>query len=372
MKKNSIITPYEFSNFLKNGSIFRSGDEWFLLNSLLATSAAKENIEISIGCATYMGGAESLQFYRPHQYWHLSTENFRHLLLSNLKDMPYSLKNQWIEPSFGEFSADFKKIKDQLNHSHLMKAVPIVFSKSAWVPTDGDLIQMLLSLTSAPSNLHVYGFWNSQEGMLGATPEILFQIDGDQLRSMALAGTLPRQNQSQPSELFQNQKEMTEHAFVKDDLQFKLSKWGDVWTSPTTVLELPGLFHLCTDFSISNSNHWNLYELIKELHPTPALGPYPRNDFWNWHKTLNNQTNRNYFGAPWIFQKNKQQYTCLVAIRNIQWNSSGTRIGSGCGIVKESQLDLEWEELFQKRRSVMKLLGITNDLASHERYHLSK
>jgi len=54
------------------------------------------------------------------------------------------------------------------------------------------------------------------------------------------------------------------------------------------------------------------------------------------------------------------EFKSLVAIRNIQWDKNKSYIGSGCGIVKKSELNKEWAELTLKRNSVKKYLGLIN------------
>ena len=49
---------------------------------------------------------------------------------------------------------------------------------------------------------------------------------------------------------------------------------------------------------------------------------------------------------------------CLVAIRNIEWQRQSVRIGAGSGIVAESELEQEFEELRNKREQVKQLFGI--------------
>ena len=90
---------------------------------------------------------------------------------------------------------------------------------------------------------------------------------------------------------------------------------------------------------------------------TPALGVAPRSAGYEWMKILPGQEGRRRFGAPFAFL-DKESCLCLVAIRNIQWDQEGRRIGSGCGIVAASEEPREWRELFQKRQSVKKILGL--------------
>jgi menaquinone-specific isochorismate synthase len=49
---------------------------------------------------------------------------------------------------------------------------------------------------------------------------------------------------------------------------------------------------------------------------------------------------------------------CLVAIRNMQWDENGSRMGAGCGIVKESLPEREWQEVQQKLSSIQIMLGL--------------
>jgi anthranilate/para-aminobenzoate synthase component I len=48
----------------------------------------------------------------------------------------------------------------------------------------------------------------------------------------------------------------------------------------------------------------------------------------------------------------------LVAIRNVQWHGDTVRVGSGAGLLPESRLEREFEELRQKRDQVKALFHI--------------
>jgi menaquinone-specific isochorismate synthase len=59
-----------------------------------------------------------------------------------------------------------------------------------------------------------------------------------------------------------------------------------------------------------------------------------------------------------FFHFNSEKSLALVAIRNLLWDETGSRIGTGCGIVASSQMEKEWQELASKRDFVYDLLGI--------------
>jgi len=64
------------------------------------------------------------------------------------------------------------------------------------------------------------------------------------------------------------------------------------------------------------------------------------------------------FGGPILFRLSPEKIMALVAIRNIEWNSQGIKVGTGGGVVAASQLEREWLELQQKREAVFKSLGM--------------
>ena len=67
------------------------------------------------------------------------------------------------------------------------------------------------------------------------------------------------------------------------------------------------------------------------------------------------------FGAPFGIERENRSAMALVAIRNVQWNGDRVRVGSGAGLLPESQLEREFEELRQKRDQVKALFGIESE-----------
>ncbi|MDG0815280.1 chorismate-binding protein [Bdellovibrio svalbardensis] len=266
-------------------------------------------------------------------------------------------KAPWREPLQEHFATALISMLAKIKDGEIQKAVPAVFARTAQTVSPHDLAQMIFNLSKAPETLHVYGFWQNGEGVLGATPEVLFDFDFGILKTMALAGTCPKSESTERESLLKDPKEMQEHGLVVEDLKSRLAKWGSVKTEGPKILELPTLFHLKTDFVVKCHATPNFRKLTEELHPTPALGVAPRSAGYKWMAEYPGQEGRRGFGGPFaFFDQNKA--LCLVGIRNLQWNSEEAMIGSGCGVVAASELDREWRELFQKRLSVKKILGL--------------
>ena len=67
---------------------------------------------------------------------------------------------------------------------------------------------------------------------------------------------------------------------------------------------------------------------------------------------------RRAFGAPFGVEREDHSALALVAIRNLQWTRDSIRVGSGAGLLPESRLEREFEELRQKREQVKALFGV--------------
>lgn len=220
------------------------------------------------------------------------------------------------------------------------------------------LLSLLQYAKSQP--VHSYGFWENGHGMLGATPELLFslgEIKRHTLITMACAGT--RGLRSQPGSFMDDPKEVHEHQLVVDGIMESLAPFGKVTIGSMRVLHLPKLSHLLTPIEVELKQDADFNAIVKALHPTPALGAFPRKEGLEWLKSYQKQIDRKRYGAPVGYTRgNTNEAGCYVAIRNAQWNPEEIVIGAGCGVVKESLLDREWDEVKLKIQAIKEMLSL--------------
>jgi menaquinone-specific isochorismate synthase len=117
--------------------------------------------------------------------------------------------------------------------------------------------------------------------------------------------------------------------------------------------------HLKTDLTAQWNGVTSLNDMIKKLHPTPALGSYPKvNRNLRLLNTWRDKTATHpFFGAP-IGVTYGDQAKILVAIRNLIFQNDELLLHSGCGIVQQSNLQSEWNELMIKRGAVRAMFSI--------------
>ncbi len=261
----------------------------------------------------------------------------------------------WKPLDAADFAAVFQEIVADIRSGLFEKTVPVLTECGL---TDPDGIRALIAASgTAADPLMPYGWQDGAEGFAGATPELLFDLAGTTLETMALAGTARAEDE--PA-FAADEKEIREHDYVSDTITSKLSPLGILTRSPREVLRLGSIIHFCTRIRLKLPEITPPQALLSLLHPTPALGPLPRTPetlgrLLGWRNRLGCPPG---FGAPFGLLDHGR-FRAVVAIRGAWWNTPEIRIPSGCGILDESRLVNEWRELRLKREAVKRLLGLT-------------
>ncbi len=181
---------------------------------------------------------------------------------------------------------------------------------------------------------------------IGASPEKLFSRSDRNLWTEALAGTIDSSEKWSP-------KEFAEVEAVRLFLQQQLLPCCQnlQWETPE---ERPfgNLKHLyqrlkgCLKTDISDA------VLISKLHPTPALGGFPRDPSLQYLRSIE-MFDRGWYGAP-IGLISESGTNLAVAIRSMVVRGHHLHLFSGAGIVKGSNPLKEWEELDRKIAHVLR------------------
>lgn len=265
---------------------------------------------------------------------------------------------EWEPASIDDFRRLFDSARDSMERGEFKKIVPVLFEHGHFLER-GDHWRYLLSrLVSVPRGMWAYGYSYQAHGMIGATPEVLFESEGRGYRTMALAGTRAA---SCAEELLRDPKELREHRMVVDDIVRRLSPFGNIEVGTLDIIELPAIAHLATPirFEESGAERMSFAEMVRRLHPTAALGMWPRSEAGErWLREADHGVKRRTFGAPFGLERENHSTLALVAIRNLQWSGQKVRVGSGAGLLPESQFERELEELRQKREQVKALFGL--------------
>ncbi len=353
------LTSRDWLSFISCGSFIRIEEDKYLVGWGKRTWQEK------------MPGVVSPLFYFPDFFLSYSSPWFQHehTSLTNYDDLiqhmpaPPSLKTlSWKNPYMKDFEEAFHDLQRHFANGSLKKAVPYVFDETPSTVSKALLHSALAKILAytRSQKMHLYGFWDEQEGMLGASPEILFKykIDGKGLiETVAVAGT--KNNTDKTDHFMKDPKEVFEHQIVVEGICESLTPFGDVKTGALQILKLPKLSHLMTPIEVEAKGRLDFESLVNALHPTPALGAFPKKEGMDWLKTYQQKVPRERYGAPLgcIFERGKQA-KCIVGIRNVQWNSHGARIGAGCGVIVDSHLEKECQEIGLKISSIKEMMSL--------------
>jgi len=267
----------------------------------------------------------------------------------------HETKRVWETFDESKFATAFGKVTDALQSGRLRKAVPAVFETSRGALTAGERESALRAAANLPAGLMPYGFWDANGGVIGASPELLFEDDGVEIHTVAVAGTA--RSGAVPEEMMDDPKERDEHKLVLDDVAARLAPLGHVTKGATRLWRIGMLSHLRTDLRVLPDEHEDFASLVAKLHPTPAVGIAPRGDWRSIIAGIDGAP-RGYFGAPFGALLPDGSSRCLVAIRGVQWDRETARCGAGCGIVPDSRLERELAELRLKISATRGNLGL--------------
>ena len=236
-------------------------------------------------------------------------------------------------------------------------------------PVELDVPNALRRLAASAPESTIYAFRRGGRTFLGATPERLVSTEGRTFRTVAVAGTIRRGADAAEDEalgraLLASEKDREEHAIVVEAIR-------DLLTPVTDTLEVaprPGVMtlrfvqHLVTEISGTVPDAHGLLALGERLHPTPAVGGEPRDvalALLDEHEGFD----RGWYAGPvgWLGADGDGEL--CVALRCGIVDRTNATLFAGCGIVADSDPDLEWEESRIKLRAVVSALGIPGDEA---------
>ena len=186
----------------------------------------------------------------------------------------------------------------------------------------------------------------------GVTPETLFETKGNQFYSEAIAGTFDSKTEEATP------KELKEHLFVINDIKDKISNFSynkNIELKPSTI-NLGKMTHLKTSIKCKLKEDANPFDMIYNLHPTPAIAGYPKNNAIHNINSLEKH-DRGWYSGPigWIDSNYNANFK--VAIRSAIAKKEEIHIYAGCGITKESNPESEYSESEMKFNSILSVLN---------------
>lgn len=212
--------------------------------------------------------------------------------------------------------------------------------------------QLLLSYKTA----FVYCWFHPKVGLwLGATPETLIKVNNNKFETMALAGT---QEYKRTVKVTWQEKERQEQQFVTDFILENLKAYvKNIHVSEVKTVKAGLLLHLKTDISGTlNPKQPNLKQVLKLLHPTPAVCGLPKEIAKQF--ILENESYDRQYYTGFLGEINIENTSNLfVNLRCMQLLQNQALIYVGGGITKDSNPEAEWQETVNKSQTMISILS---------------
>lgn len=201
---------------------------------------------------------------------------------------------------------------------------------------------------------------------MGATPEIFLRQDSSAITTMALAGTQAAQNT--PRDTVWDYKDCEEQQIVSNyiyDILEKACGKDTIHMNDPYTRQAGNVCHLCTDFRCAippDSARTDL--LCGLLHPTPAVGGFPKATALELIRETEKHDRRYYAGYLGTVHSDGT-FDLFVNLRSMEIFPDACRLYAGGGITALSNPEKEWKETEIKLHTLLNLLTNPSDAPDH-------
>ncbi len=251
---------------------------------------------------------------------------------------------------------------EKLNAGKLDKAV---LSRTLKLISDRhtEIGAVLRRLQKQQEGNFIFSLEAGNDCFIGASPELLARKENKKLFSSCLAGSIERgrdweEDEKLGNELLRDRKNLLEHRYVVSTVKSALQVICENLNIPDqpVLMKNKHIQHLYTPVEGTCADGITLFDIVARLHPTPALGGFPRDEAIKWIRE-NECFNRGLYASPigWVDSDGNGEFA--VGIRSALVSDQEATLFAGCGIVKDSVAEKEYEETAIKFRPMLDGLG---------------
>ena len=193
----------------------------------------------------------------------------------------------------------------------------------------------------------------------GCTPELLVRKDGARVSSMCLAGTCPagadeQERRRLADELMADGKNRVEHDYVVRHVREVFRRVCFDVDVPQTpgIMPLTHVQHLHTPAAAQVLDGVSLWELMGDLHPTPAVSGTPVGEARMLIRRIE-RYNRGFFAGACGYIDAAGDGEFSVGLRTGVFDGETGWLYAGCGIVAGSEADAEYDEIGLKLKTIL-------------------
>ena len=255
-------------------------------------------------------------------------------------------------------------VEESLRAIRAGRVSKVVLARTMDVDIGVDPADVVMQLWSMNRGSHVFLFEPEPgSAILGAPPETVTTLRDGVFHATAVAGSIRRGGSAREqaelaAALLASEKDRNEQRIVVDDLIARLATVAhQIRTDPQPhVLTLARIQHLETEIRASVPPGTGVLDILRLLHPTPAVCGVPR-DAALAVLAEEEPFDRGWYAGPVGFFDAEGNGVFAPALRTAVLHQGVWRLFAGAGIVEGSVPALEWEETRMKFTPVLEALA---------------
>ena len=240
----------------------------------------------------------------------------------------------------------------------------VVLSRKFSFDAGGDYLKVYEKLRALNPSPYLYHMKMRQKTIIGASPEMLIRVTGDQVETFPIAGTRKiteneEKNDEMQKELINDEKELAEHTMLVDLGRNDIGRVCDYGTvhvkSLMEVKRFSHVQHMVTHVVGKLSKKFDMYDAFKAVFPAGTVSGAPKVRAMEIIDELEPESRGPYAGAVGYFSFNG---CCdfAIAIRSIFADGKSGFVQAGAGIVFDSIAKNELNETEHKANAMITAL----------------
>ncbi|MBK7128459.1 MAG: chorismate-binding protein [Crocinitomicaceae bacterium] len=257
--------------------------------------------------------------------------------------------NHYHITSSSEYVTQFANIMQAIQQNKIRKAV---LSRIKKMPLTKKVTEIFSALNDTYPNTWNYIFSSAQHGTwLGASPELLLNINDREIETVSLAGTKSiHSNQIWTEKEFEEQQVVTD--FIKDVLIKNQIEQIEISTRQT--IQAGPVEHLKTILTGKINTQNQITSLLRDLHPTPATCGLPK--LTALELIQNTELHDREFYTGFIGILGNTSSTFFINLRCMKISQQHAFLFVGGGITAQSNAESEWNETEKKAETLSRFL----------------
>lgn len=292
------------------------------------------------------------------QSYIFKANNIIHLREDKIKQLHINIKlkrKEQVSSTKDAYEEQIKTILKAINNNEINKAVlsRIININHHYTTDNYNLIFFNLH-KKYPSAFVYMALLPNGNLWCGATPELLASFKNNTFSTIALAGTQTIKKDTSISSIRWQTKEIEEQMWVQKHIEQILRKYSLVYSkSNTETIQAAHLAHISTQY-IFTTNKEKVFNIINELHPTPAVCGTPQKNSKALITKVEQHQRSYYSGYLGLVTKNTANL--YVNLRCMEISQQQCHLYVGGGITADSNIHNEWIETENKAKVMLKAI----------------